>query len=89
MTLVENLDAYLFDSGETCTIAGVAQVGIFDKAFMESMGIVSGNHPVLLIQDTALGSAAEGSAVVIRSTTYSIAAIEPDGTGMTTLRLEA
>ena len=88
MAIVENLDAFLVEFGESCTIAGVAQIGIFDKAYQQQFGIVAGNDPVLSIKDSALGSGVEGSTVVVRSTTYTIAAIEPDGTGITLLRLE-
>lgn len=88
MALVENLDAFFYDLGDPCTIAGVAQVGIFDKAYQQQFGMVAGAEPLLVIKDSALGSGVEGSTVVVRSTSYTIASIEPDGTGVTALRLE-
>jgi hypothetical protein len=87
MDFTKDLDAFLAD-GEACTIAGVAQVGIFDKAFQMMFGEVAGTHPVLTIKESALGAAVVGSAVVIRSTTYAIASIQPDGTGFAMLELK-
>lgn len=89
MALVEDFDAFMVDFGEGVTIAGAAQVGIFDKVFQQQFGMVQGSDPVLVIKDSALGSAVEGSAVVVRSVNYTIAAIEPDGYGLTLLQLEA
>ena len=88
MAFTEDTSVFFVDFGEACAVNGVACVGIFDKAYAEQFGIVSGNVPILRIKDGALGSAVEGSTVVICSTTYSITGIEPDGTGMTVLRLE-
>ncbi len=88
MALVETMDAFLVDFGVPCTIGGVAHFGIFDKQYVEAYGIVAGNQPVLLVKDAAVASASEGTAVVINAVTYSIAGMEPDGTGMTLVRLE-
>jgi hypothetical protein len=86
--LAEDLDAFLVDFGVACTIGGAAATGIFDKQYVEAYGMVAGNQPVLLVKDAAAASVVEGTAVVINAVTYSVAGMEPDGTGMTLLRLE-
>jgi hypothetical protein len=89
MAFAEDLDPYFADFGENCTIAGVAQTGLFDKQYLSALGIVAGNDPVLLLKDSAVGAAVEGTAVVIRSINYTVATVEPDGTGLSLLRLDA
>lgn len=72
----------------TATIGAVSGVeGIFDKDYAETFGI-SGAAPALRIISTAAPSAAVGDAVTLGAVSYTITAIEPDGTGMTLLRLQ-
>ena len=72
----------------TATIGAVTGVeGIFDKEYGDALG-VAGNSPVLRIATTAAPAVAVGSAVTISAVSYVVTAIEPDGTGMTLLRLE-
>lgn len=93
----EDYTAYLADfgviaQGGTCTVNGVSVEGIFDNDFGDIYS-VDGTHPSLLIQTANMGSAVRGSAVVITGATSgnfsgTINGIEPDGQGMTRLRLQ-
>ena len=87
MAFVENLDVFFSDYGVSAVVGGVTVSGIFDKAYQESMGIVSGSNPVLLVKSTV--SASEGAAVSVDGGSYTVASVEPDGTGLTILQLEA
>lgn len=72
----------------TATIGAVSGVEcIFDAAYQDTFGI-AGNAPALTIVTSAAPSAAQGTAVTVNSTSYTITAIEPDGTGLTRLRLQ-
>lgn len=72
------------------TIAGASVNVIFDAAYADVLGIVAGTAPTLLAAsaDITAASAAVGSSVVISGTTYTIAEIQPDGTGLTRLMLK-
>lgn len=73
----------------TATIGAVTGVeGIFDKDYSDAFGITDGTRPVLLISATAAPAAAVGTSVTINAVTYTIAEIQPDGTGMTRLFLK-
>lgn len=78
----------------TYTPAGGASVslkGIFDEAYFEQSGAfdVSGNQPQIMFETASLASApAYGDAVCINETPFLIVEVQPDGTGITTLKLE-
>jgi|TARA_Y100001963_G_C6522724_1_gene327357 hypothetical protein len=66
--------------------------GIFDKDYAladlgGSVGIGS-NDPRFVCRTADVSSAAQGDALVVRSTTYTVRSVEDDGTGITTLVLE-
>jgi len=86
MALTENFAAYFADFGVPATVGGVAVVGIFDKAYIETLGMVSSSNPVLLVESTVV--AAHGTVVVVNGTNYTVSSLEPDGTGLTLLQLE-
>jgi hypothetical protein len=88
MAFVEDAAPFLTDFGIVATVGGVSVRGIFDNAAADPFGVVAGTQPTLLIATADLGSAAVGTAAVIVGTTYSIAEIQPDGTGMTRLVLK-
>jgi hypothetical protein len=79
---------FLSDFGVSATVGGVALRGIFDNGYADAFGIVSGSAPVLLISSSSAPSVVVGDAVVIGSSNYSVASIEPDGLGMTRLVLK-
>lgn len=85
--LVELYSAYFTDFAVPVTVAGVQTTGIFDKTYQESFGIVAGNNPVLVIKTSDV-SPQEGDAVNVNGVAYTIAGVEPDGTGITLLQLE-
>lgn len=73
----------------TATVGAVSGVeGIFDNAYQDAFGIVASPQPSLLIASSSAASAAVGDSVVANSTTYTVAEIQPDGTGMTRLLLK-
>jgi len=78
-----NADEFAVDA----TVGGVALRGIFDAAYADALGM-GGTSPALLIATADAPAAAQGAAVVIGATSYTVANPEPDGTGMTLLRLQ-
>jgi hypothetical protein len=68
------------------SILGNSVEAVFDRAFQQSFEM-NGSNPVLYVAESDLGAAEQGSAVVISSVNYTIANIEPDGSGLATLQL--
>ena len=88
MAFAETLSAYFADFGVSATVGGVAVTGIFDNAFGDVLGIVAGTSPSLQIVSSAAPSAAVGDTVVVGGTSYTIAELQPDGTGLMRLALK-
>lgn len=85
MTFVD--PAFFSDFAIDLTVNGVAVRGIFDNAFGSAFGgMIDGSGPMVRLPSSVL--AARGNPVVIASTQYVITSVEPDGTGLTVLRLE-
>lgn len=83
------------DAGTYTPAGGSAATvnGIFDKDYAlsdlgGSVGI-SSNDPRFICLTSDVSSAANGDQIVVRSVTYIIRQVEDDGTGITTLALEA
>lgn len=89
MPFAEDLDPYFADFGIIATVGGVACTAIFDNAYAQSLGFTAGTAPVLLVAASAVPTVAPGDAVEVPAGRYTVAGIEPDGTGITLLRLEA
>lgn len=71
------------------TLNGAAQVAIvFERDYIDALGVAS-TAPVAIVADRALPElgASEGDALDVGGTPYTVVAVEPDGTGMTILRL--
>lgn len=66
---------------------GALVPGIFDAAYADELGI-AGTGPVLRINTADAPSVAQGSTVEIGADSYTVINPEPDGTGMTQLRLQ-
>lgn len=79
------------DFGTVATINGTAVNVIFDAEYLEALDI-AGNDPQVQCRtsdlDAITPTVAVGATVVVNSTSYTVAAPpKPDGTGITTLKL--
>lgn len=87
MSFIEDRAPFFADFGIAATLNGASVTGIFDDAYGEAFGgMVMGSGPMFRCQSSA-GHAA-GQALVIGATTYTVTGVEPDGTGLTVLRLD-
>jgi len=86
--VVEDLAPYFAAFGQDCTIAGGTIVGIFDSQYDRALGIVDSSTPVLTIKTSDWSSVSRGASVTVASVAYTVTGIEPDGTGITLLRLQ-
>ena len=85
-----------FGSAATYTPSGGSAStinGIFDKdyalaAIADGVGVGT-NDPRFICRTSDVSSAANGDAIVVNSVTYTVRNVEDDGTGITTLELEA
>ncbi|MBU0752367.1 MAG: hypothetical protein KJ787_13925 [Gammaproteobacteria bacterium] len=84
----EDLTQFTADFGVAATVGAVSLTGIFNNAYQDAFGLVAGSSPVLLVVSAAAPSAAVGDSVTVGSTSYTIARVEPDGTGITRLLLQ-
>lgn len=86
---VENIDEFLStaDFAIAVTIGGSPVNAIFDDAYQDDLE-VEGSVPTLWCKTAALPAIAHGTAVVVNSVSYRISGIQPDGTGVTVLRLQ-
>ncbi len=67
-------------------IQGKSISGIFDRQYVEYADI-AGNNPTFLCPSEAASTAELGDEIRINKQPYTIAAIQPDGTGLTLLVL--
>lgn len=68
------------------TVGGVTVAGLFSNGYAEALGI-GGSQPSLLLPTATAASAAQGDSVTVGGASYTIAAVEPNASGMTRLRL--
>lgn len=89
MAFTEPLAGYFGtdDFAVSATLAGVAVTGIFDARYYEPLGTVEGSQPMFMLPTASAPSAAHGQALVVNGRTYTVVGVEPDGTGVTLLRL--
>jgi hypothetical protein len=88
---VEDLAPYFSTDGFAvdATLAGVAVRGIYDAAYIGALGnVVEGYAPVFMLATTAAASTVHGDTLAIGANVFKVCGVEPDGTGVTTLRLE-
>lgn len=88
MAFAEDLDAFFPDFGVDVVIGAATVRGIHDNDFLTSLGVTAGTGPVLLLPASDAASASQGSSITVAGTSYTITGVEPDGTGITTLRLD-
>lgn len=90
-TYTEDIDVYLTAFGETVTVDGVDITAIVDTEYSAlNLGIgIESSEPQITCKSTDVSAAVEGTPVTMRSTSYAVAGPpEPDGTGVTVLKLE-
>lgn len=61
--------------------------GIFDNAFENVLGAVEDRHPQFLCRDADVPGVAHGATLTVGTTAYQVVGVQPDGTGVTLLRL--
>lgn len=84
----EDLDPFFAEFGQACTISGGSVLGIFDAQYDRALEFADSAGPVLTIQSADWPAVARGSSVTVASTAYTVIGIEPDGAGITRLRLQ-
>jgi hypothetical protein len=62
--------------------------GIFDNEYGEVNGMAA-TRPVFMVESTDVSDATDGAKLTVNSVVYTIRVVQPDGTGVTTLILEA
>lgn len=84
--MTENLPAFFTDFAIDVTVNGVPARGIFDNGFASAFsGMVDGTSPVLHLTTDVIVE--RGNPVIIAGHTYTVIGVQPDGTGVTQLRL--
>lgn len=91
---VENFSAFFHDQTPGYT-AAVLVIGtatstagaIFDSAFEAALG-VAGTAPSLLVPSADIVGLVRGGAVTVAGTAYTVADLQPDGTGLTRVVLD-
>lgn len=69
------------------TVGGTEVAALFSAAYADALGIAS-SGPALRAQTSTLPAVAQGTAVVVDGTSYTVAAVKPNGTtGVTLLDL--
>lgn len=90
MAFVENLAPFFDLSGfaVNATLDGQAVRVIFDNGYSTGFdAAMGGSMPHAMVATADSESAAAGSVLLVGVNRYTVAAVEPDGTGVTTLRL--
>ena len=89
----EDLSAFFnpAEMADSITLNSVAVSAMFDNGYalgnVGTMG-AAGAQPILTLATTNVPANPVGTLAVVNGTTYSVAAHEPDGTGVSTLYLE-
>lgn len=79
--------AFFTDFAIDVTVNGVATRGIFDNAYGSAFGgMIDGSGPIVRVPSSV--AATRGNPVIVNATSYVVTGVEPDGTGITTLRLD-
>lgn len=90
MAFVENLAPFFDLAGfaVNATLDGEAVRVILDNGYSTGFdAAMGGSMPHAMVPTADAESAAAGSVLLVGSTRYTVSAVEPDGTGVTTLRL--
>jgi hypothetical protein len=88
MAFVEDLTGFLADFGIAATVGATAVTVIYDTDYGDPMGLIAGSRTVITCISSQVSAADVGTAVSIGATSYTVAEVQPDGTGITRLVLE-
>jgi len=89
-----DVDEHAVDATHT-PAGGAARAvpGIFDNEYVTVFdgedASVESSGPVFMCRTADVSAAAHGDTLAISGTVYTVRGVQPDGTGMTTLRLES
>lgn len=89
MPFAEDL-APFFETAEFATAAtldGASVAGIFDNAYIDSLGLAS-RAPMFTLPTASASTATQASVLILDGTSYRVTSVQPDGTGVTMLTLE-
>lgn len=90
----EDFSAFMNTSefATTCTLNGATVAAIFDAAYAQgSVGTygMASTQPMLTLATASVPATPVGATAVVNGATYTVAAHEPEGTGISRLMLEA
>lgn len=96
MPMTEDLTVFfnVTEHGTRAALDNAEVVGIFDNGYTGALGgVVGATDPSYMLSTTAARRTQQDSALRIidgphAGTRYTVTAVEPDGTGVTTLRLQ-
>lgn len=86
MTFAERFESYFAEFGEAVVVGTTTGTVIVDAAVDEYNRVLAG-AVVLTATATDFPSAAQGDAVTLRGTSYTVRSVEPDGTGIVFLKV--
>lgn len=91
MAFTEDLAGYFktadFGTSATWSVGSATVVGIFDSEYARELGMIDATDPQFVCRESDMSSAAQGQTLTINAVSYTIVGVEPDGTGLLTLRL--
>lgn len=88
--LTEFVDVDEFATAATLQGVAVTSGVIFDNGYAEPLGnVVEGRAPTALAIASEIPAVAQGQTLIVGGTSYTVRGVEPDGTGLVLLRLEA
>ena len=91
MPFTENL-ALFFNVAEFAdagVLDGVAHNGIFDHGYLEPIGMATREARFTCAETATTRAATQASVLVLNGNSYRVRVVEPDGTGVCTIRLES
>lgn len=93
MAFVEHIAGFFstsdFGVPATWTHGGtpVATTVIFDSSYFDPLGQFEGAQPMAWAPTADMATVAQGDTLAIGGTTYTVVEVQPDGTGVTAVRL--
>lgn len=91
MPFTEDLTAFLqtadFGTAATWSVGSATVNGIFDYEYQRELGIVDATDPQFVCREADMSTATQGQTLTVNAVVYTIIGVEPDGTGLLTLRL--